>query len=116
MFKKNKPPAEPRLGERLKTISERAAPSADDYQSVASTETRKPRKPTFRQATLALPHGEKILVVVKNLSATGARVEFFQNRKLTGKVRLIEPGSGLNTRAEVIWQSDGLLGLNFISD
>jgi hypothetical protein len=63
-----------------------------------------------------LEHGERLPVVIKNLSKTGARVEFFQNRLLDVHdfVRLSEQSTALNRNARVIWKRPGLLGLRFV--
>jgi hypothetical protein len=51
--------------------------------------------------------------VIKNLSETGARIEFFQKRQITGDVRLVEQSTDLNRKARIVWQSDELIGLTF---
>jgi hypothetical protein len=102
-----------RLNDRLKAIAEgskfNAAPSDAEL-----TPQRSQRVATFKQATLILAHGEKLPVVVKNLSKTGARVEFFKNCELTGEARLMEQSMGLDRRIRIVWQKGGQAGLKFV--
>lgn len=99
------------LADRLRAIADRPSPA-----SGAAGPTRSHRTATFKQATLTLEHGERLPVVIKNLSMTGARVEFFQNRDLEvhDYVRLAEQSTALNRGARVIWKRPGLLGLRFV--
>jgi hypothetical protein len=99
------------LVDRVKAIADRPTLARESAGS-----TRSQRTPTFKQATLMLEHGERLPVVIKNLSKTGARVEFFQNRVLEVNdfVRRSEQSTVLNRNARVIWKRPGLLGLTFV--
>jgi hypothetical protein len=101
----------PTLADRLRAIADRPSLARE-----SAGPTRSQRTPTFKQATLVLEHGERLPVVIKNLSKTGARVEFFQNRLLEVNdfVRLSEQSTALNRNARVIWKRPGLLGLTFV--
>jgi hypothetical protein len=107
MFRKNKPPAAIPAG-RVKAVVERSAPT--DYGG-ASRDGRAARTTVFKQAMLMLPHGEKVPVVIKNMSSTGLRVEFFQNRQLGDRVLITEPSVPLRFWADVVWETDGAGGL-----
>lgn len=113
MAKNEKPAADARLSQRLKAITDKKPPPADAYETVSSSSRRPARTPTYKQAVIVLTGGEKFPVVIKNLSSTGAKVEFFQNREISGQVRLVEQSIDLNTVAEIAWQRDGMLGLIF---
>jgi hypothetical protein len=102
------------LSDRLKAIKDRPPP---DYEAARGSK-RSERAATFKQATLTLEHGERLAVVIKNLSRTGARVEFFQNRDLEvgDYVRLSEQSTALKRGARVIWKRPGLVGLKFTAE
>jgi hypothetical protein len=103
-----------RLNDRLKAITTRAAPNPDAYESVSSSHRRPVREPTYKPAVLVVGGGERLPVVIKNLSQTGAKVEFFQNRELSGRVRLVEQSVNLDALGDVAWQRDGMVGLTFV--
>lgn len=62
---------------------------------------------------MCLADGEKLSVAIKNLSESGARVEYFIRRELPELVVLIEPTLRIRHRARVVWQRDGAAGLAF---
>ncbi len=107
MFRKNKPPAIP--ARRVQAIAGQSAPT--DYGDAATRDGRAARTTVFKQAMLMLPHGEKVPVVIKNMSSTGLRVEFFQNRPLGDRVLVTEASVPLRFWADVVWESDGAGGL-----
>ena len=112
MSKKPAPPPGPSpLDKRLKAIADRKPLEADAYETVSTSHRRPTRTPTYKPAFLILAGGEKLPVVIKNLSDTGAKVEFFQNRELTGQMRLVEQSIDLNVIVEIAWQKDGVIGL-----
>jgi hypothetical protein len=80
----------------------------------ARSRTCRLRKPTFKAATLAFITGERVDVVVKNVSDTGARVEFLRDIQLPDRVLVSEPTMRLKTWAYVIWQTRGAAGLQFV--
>lgn len=71
------------------------------------------RQAVFRQGALILAAGESFPVALKNISATGARVEYFTRRELPRTVILVEPTLRIKARARVVWQRDGIAGLAF---
>jgi len=110
------------LAERMKAISGRGDFEATDvrrepvvYKAVGR-KARSPRKPTFKQATLMMATGERLEVVVKNVSDTGARIDFFSRVQLPTHVFLSEPTLRLRRKASVVWQTDGSAGLHFIEE
>lgn len=113
MFKKTTSGKPDPLAERMRKI---ASDSAEDmtYSTVSPGEKRAERKPTFKAASLTFITGQKIDVVVKNVSDTGARVEFMTDVSLTDRVLLSEPTLRLRTWAYVVWQTRGTAGLQFV--
>ncbi|MDZ4760223.1 MAG: hypothetical protein SGJ21_04040 [Alphaproteobacteria bacterium] len=120
MFRKSdrdKPPDV--LAHRLKAIAAKPALDQTEYEDLAIRNDRTgraKRDPTFKQATLRLSTGERIDVVVKNVSDTGARVEFFKKSTLSEKVLITEPTLRLRTWARVTWQVEGAAGLQFLPE
>jgi len=117
MFGKSKTP-KVQLTSRIRAVT--AAPTAipfdtPRYQAPLKEQTRPPREPLFRNATLQLDETERLGVVIKNISESGARVEYFLKRQLPPIVVLIEPTLKLRRRARVIWQRDGVAGLEFVA-
>jgi len=113
MIRKTRPDASNLFADRLRKIAD--TPQADtDYGVVGPPATRAERKPAFRAATLTFITGDRIDVVVKNLSATGARVEFMCNVPLPDRVLLSEPTACLQVWAYVTWQEPGAAGLEFV--
>lgn len=102
------------LGERIgkmvrgsKALFGQSAPEAE--------RSRAARHYLFKTATVRLPSGGMVEVIVKNLSASGASIEF-RGPKLPDKVLIIEPSLKLHRWAKVVWQSAGGAGLKFIAD
>lgn len=84
------------------------------YTSVQQTNKRADRTQTFKQGTITTRGGERIPVVMKNVSSTGARIEFFRDAQLGDHVLLSEPTLQIRTWAEVMWQGRGAAGLRFV--
>ncbi|MEY2758520.1 MAG: hypothetical protein RIR33_2298 [Pseudomonadota bacterium] len=112
MFKKTPDKPDP-LAQRMRNIASVPAEEVN-YSSVAPGEKRAERKPTFKAASLAFITGERVDVVVKNVSDTGARVEFMRDIQMPDRVLLSEPTLRLKTWAYVIWQTRGAAGLQFV--
>lgn len=112
MFKKTPDKPDP-LAQRMRKIADVHVEEVT-YSSVTPGEKRSERKPTFKAATLAFITGERVDVVVKNVSDTGARVEFMRDIQLPDRVLLSEPTLRLKTWAYVIWQTRGAAGLQFV--
>jgi hypothetical protein len=74
---------------------------------------RNPRQAVFRNGVLTFDDGERMSVVVKDLSDSGARVEFFVNRPLPELMTLSEPTPKLRRRVRVVWPRGGAAGLAF---
>lgn len=75
---------------------------------------RAPREPMFRTGTLVTTGGGRQNVAIKNVSATGALIEFHTRNELPLYVVLIEPMLRLHKKAKVVWQIEGAAGLQFI--
>ncbi len=103
------------LANRMRKITgTTVAPEEITYSSIKQTNKRAERTQTFKQGTMTTRGGERIPVVVKNVSSTGARVEFFKNTQLGDHVLLSEPTLQIRTWAEVMWQTPGAAGLRFV--
>lgn len=114
MADSSKPDRKIRLSDRIKTIASRDPIKADAYVSVSKPQKRQTRNPAYKPAVLMLRGGEKLAVVIKNLSEAGAKVEFYKKVELPDRVRLVEQSIGLDVMADVVWRHDGMLGLTFI--
>jgi hypothetical protein len=75
---------------------------------------RDQREMSWKPGTLIFQSGERMDVVVKNISETGARIEYVRGTYLPERVRLIEPIQDLNRWAYVTWQTWGVAGLRFV--
>ena len=113
MFKKPNSDKPDPLAQRMRKIADVPAEEVT-YSSVTPGEKRSERKPTFKAATLSFLTGERVDVVVKNVSHTGARVEFLRYIELPDRVLLSEPTLRIKTWAYVIWQTRGAAGLQFV--
>ena len=51
--------------------------------------------------------------MIRNLSYTGCRVEYFKQVSPSGRVLLKEPSLPLELWANVVWHADGVCGLLF---
>jgi hypothetical protein len=110
---RRKPKAIPdALAQRVRKVAE--TPSFVPGPAVPTIGNRELRAPAFRPGTLTFMGGERIEVVVKNISATGARVEFVRNTRLPERVLLTEPLMGVNKWAYVTWETWGVAGLKFV--
>lgn len=116
MFKKPDKKPDP-LADRMRKISAQPALEDDAYKPDRTLQNRNraPRQLTFKQGTITMQGGERMDVVVKNLSDTGARIEYFRKVHLTEMVVLSEPTMRIKTRARVMWQTDGAAGLQFVA-
>ena len=75
---------------------------------------RAQRSDKFKQALLIAVSGVRIKVVVTNISATGARVEFYSgSSEIFGRILLQEPSLGLKKWARVVWKEQNSAGLEF---
>ena len=113
MFGKSKPSIENVLASRLRNIAERAPARAVEKVAPCSKD-RAPRQAVFRNATITLDSGERIAVAVKDVSAAGARVEFVRHVPLPQSFILSEPIMKLKRRVRVVWQREGVAGVEFV--
>jgi len=117
MFGKAKSPRdESLLSERMrKAVARETAPPPATLPLSRQIE-RAVRQAVFRQGALILVNGEKLRVALKDISATGARVEYFERRELPSLVVLVEPTLKIKSRARVVWQREGVAGLAFATE
>lgn len=114
MFKKPGNNTPDPLGDRMRKISGSSQPEEKTYTTIHQDNKRAVRHPTFKQATITTRGGERIAVVVKNISDTGARIEYMRDAALGDHVLLSEPTLRIKTWAEVMWETRGAAGLKFV--
>lgn len=108
------------LADRIRLVGERKVapayepPPPPEKATWTKPKDRAEREPHFRNGVLLLPGGQRLSVIIKNLSDTGARIDFFVKTELPGEVVLNEPTLKLMTRARVVWANEGAAGLEFI--
>jgi hypothetical protein len=100
--------------DRVTAILARDPPAT--YVSTGGNGQRARRSPVYKQGVAVLSHGEKLPVVIKNLSATGCRIEYFQAAHLEGRILILEPSVPLRQWGDVVWQGDGASGIAFVED
>ncbi len=105
-----KKPSNNALNDRVRAITERQAIQAPPPQAKA----RADRDSVFKQATITLDSGVRLSVAIKDISAGGARIEFFQDVALEGDFTISEPMTRLRRRARVAWRAQGAAGLVFL--
>lgn len=112
--KSSPPPGTGHLADRVRQLKAREAPPIREQPPSHKQKKRSQREPHFKQAVLILETGQKLTVVLKNLSETGARIEMRERMPLPDRVVLSEPMLGLKRSAQIAWQVDGMAGLRFI--
>jgi hypothetical protein len=75
---------------------------------------RDPREPVRRAATLTLMDGDEVPAVMTNVSETGAQAGFDPRKELSCVVRVSGPAVAAEVFAEVVWQGEGVGGLQFL--
>lgn len=103
-----------RLMERVRRIAANRSLEDNTVNSRRGGQPRAERKPAFKAATLTTIGGERIEVVVKDLNAAGARIEFLRDLHLADRVLFSEHTVPIRTWAYVIWQRRGAAGLEFV--
>lgn len=118
MFGRSKTPrAGSGLTDRVQQIAQRPAQAPKPEfiaQEKARAKPRAERRALFRNGGLLIDDGQRVAVAIKNLSDSGARIEYFTKMDLPDYVTLVEPTLKLRRRAQVIWQTDGAAGLMFV--
>lgn len=100
--------------DRVRAVVARDAPA--EYVEVGPRGQRASRHAVYKNATAVLPLGERVPVIIRNLTPKGCRIEYFQNRLLTGRILLIEHSLPLRRWADIAWTDDGVSGLSFVED
>jgi hypothetical protein len=76
---------------------------------------RAERKGAFKQGVLISSSGEEVQIVLKNLSETGARVDFFRGGSaIVGRAVLSVPTLGLKRNVRIAWKDQNSAGLEFV--
>lgn len=109
MFGK-KPPTSA-LADRVRAI---AARTSAERAPPPAANPRAARDSVFKQATLTLDSGMRLSVALKDISAGGARIEYFQDVALEGEFTISEPMTRLRRRARIAWRAQGAAGLVFV--
>ena len=113
MLGRKQTPLSATLSQRMQRIA--ATPAfAPERVAVQTFGKRAIRADAWRPATIRFQTGERIDVVVKNISDTGARIEFVRSTYLPDRVRLTAQGT--SRWAYVIWQTWGVAGLQFVGE
>lgn len=110
-------PASPEIEAPVPSAAAAAPRTFSMASNVAKTvrsKERAPREPMFRTGTLVTSGGARQNVAIKNVSATGALIEFHTRNELPLYVVLIEPMLRLHKKAKVVWQIEGAAGLQFV--
>ncbi len=107
--KSNLPPA---LFGRMRQVVGAKETTRGAVEKASQKGARPTRQPVFKNGSLTLDDGRRLSVVIKNLSAAGAYVEFSVRTDLSGRVLLSEPTIPLKRWARVVWQRDGAAGLH----
>jgi hypothetical protein len=99
------------LAKRVRQISEATRPASLANPAAAQREVR---APSFKPGKLTFIGGERMDVMVTNLSSRGARIEYVRGTRIPDCVELTEPLTGLKKWAYVSWQTYGMAGLEFV--
>lgn len=110
-----KPRGKAGLTDRVRHVAERKPPPLpQETAPPRPKEERADRRPIFRRAAIIFDSGQTMDVAVKNMSAKGARIEFFSHAELPPEFILHEPTLTQRRRARVVWQRAGMAGLQFL--
>ncbi|UPT64470.1 MAG: hypothetical protein M0D54_08150 [Hyphomonadaceae bacterium JAD_PAG50586_4] len=103
------------LTDRVRQIAERTAPDQITKEvRVVRRKERAARQAVFRNGAILFGSGDRLTVAVKDVSASGARIEFFQRSALPEEFVLSEPTLKLRCRVRVVWQREGVAGVMFL--
>jgi len=118
--KSNKPGDKSALSNRVRQLGENK-PAPQPYEGPPTPKLRPEKKRAaerhaqYKQGVLLIDGHEKMGVVIKDINANGARVDFFMRRELPEYVVLQETTMRLNHRARVMWQDGSSAGLMFVA-
>jgi hypothetical protein len=101
------------LSQRMRRIAETPtyAPARPAEQKFGK---RALRADAWRPGTISFQTGERLDVVVRNISDKGARIEFVRSTYLPDRVKLTAQGT--SRWAYVTWQTWGVAGLKFVGE
>jgi hypothetical protein len=113
MLGRKQTPVSTTLSQRVQRIA--ATPAHVPERAAAQNFGRRSvRADAWRPATISFQTGERMDVVVKNISDSGAKIEFVFSAYLPDRVRLT--AQGMSRWAYVTWQTWGGAGLQFVSE
>jgi hypothetical protein len=113
MLGRKQTPLSATLSQRMQRIA--ATPAfAPERVAVQKFGKRANRVDAWRPGTISFQTGERMDVVVKNISETGARIEFVRSTYLPDRVKLTAQGT--SRWAYVTWQTWGVAGLQFVRE
>lgn len=92
----------------------KAPTSAPEHTVERKFGKRAIRADGWSPGSVSFQSGERFDVVVKNISETGAKIEFIRTTYLPDRVRLT--AKGVSRWAYVSWQSWGVAGLQFVAE
>lgn len=105
--------AKDQLSERMRRAVERPTAPPPSRHALPAKSSARCARPYSGKARSFWRTAKKLPVALKNISATGARVEYFTRRELPLTVTLVEPTLRIKSRARVVWQGNGVAGLAF---
>ncbi len=112
------------LSDRMRAVTGGGPKSPSDHvqpgQGPASPKTvrkrRSERKDAFKQGEL-IAAGTRVAIVLRNISETGARVDFFTGgTAILDRAQLVIPSLGLRRWVRVVWKDRNSAGLEFERD
>lgn len=110
------------LGDRMRSVTGGSKPQPRQIQfgqtptskkSVRNNKRQSERKEAFKQGLFLSASGERVQIVLKNISDTGARVDFFSGTAIFGQGELIVPSLGIKRSVRVVWKDQNSAGLRF---
>ena len=113
MFGRKPTPLSATLSQRMQRIAETTA-FAPERVAAQTFAERATRAVAWRPGTISFQTGERMNVVIKNVSDTGARIEFVRSTYLPDRVKLTAHGT--SRWAYVTWQTWGVAGLQFVRE
>jgi hypothetical protein len=113
MLGRKQKPISATLAQRMQRIA--ATPAfAPERVAVQTFGKRAIRADAWRPGTISFQTGERMDVVVKKISDTGARIEFVRSTYLPDRVKLTAQGT--SRWAYVTWQTWAVAGLQFVGE
>ena len=106
------------LTERMRAVSgaNRADAAPGSSAKPIRNKRRTERKSAFKQGILISSSGERVEIVLKNISDAGARIDFFRGGSaIAGEAVLSVPTLGIKRNVRIVWKDQTSAGLEFVS-